>query len=295
MKQKVCIPEIAKIKSGEKYYVEQTLFRCTHNHKLILKTDLCSPKSDCTFLTEIRMNYQLEVIAFTIESCSIIQRAGAHRIELCDNPSEGGTTPSFGFLKKARELVTVELYPMIRPRGGDFLYTDDEFEIMKQDLKICKELGCDGVVIGLLNADGTIDKKRTSHLIELAYPVGVTFHRAFDRTRDGLEAMETLIAIGCERILTSGLKPNITEGADMLTQLVKAADDRIIIMPGSGVRSNTIAELAKQTGAVEFHTSAKTNISSVMQYNNADMKEEVTSVITDEDEIKKTLEELAKR
>jgi copper homeostasis protein len=239
------------------------------------------------------MNYQLEVIAFTIESCIIIQRAGAHRIELCDNPGEGGTTPSFGSLKKARELVTVELYPMIRPRGGDFLYSDDEFAMMKQDVKICKELGCDGVVIGLLNADGTVDQKRTAQLIELAYPMGVTFHRAFDRTRDGFEAMEILIEIGCERILTSGLKPDVNAGTAMLAQLVKAADERITIMPGSGVRSSNIKAIAEQTGAVEFHTSARTNASSLMKYTNAAMKEELKQVIANEEEIKTTLKALS--
>ena len=238
------------------------------------------------------MNYKLEVIAFTIESCSIIERAGAHRIELCDNPGEGGTTPSYGLLKQAREKVNIDLYPMIRPRGGDFLYSDDEFELMKKDVLLCKEIGCNGIVIGLLNADGTVDKKRSAALIDLAYPLGITFHRAFDRVRDGFEALETLIEIGCERVLTSGLTPNVTEGAAMLTQLVKAADERIIIMPGSCVRSNNIAELAKQTGAVEFHTSARTMIASKMNYLNVAMNEELRTVIADEDEVKRTIEVL---
>jgi copper homeostasis protein len=236
--------------------------------------------------------YKLEVIAFTIKSCLLIEQAGAHRIELCDNPGDGGTTPSYGFLKQAREKTSIDLYPMIRPRGGDFLYNDDEFEIMKKDVQLCKELGCEGVVIGLLHADGSIDKKRTYSLIELAYPMGVTFHRAFDRVRDGFEALETLIEIGCERILTSGLKPNVTEGAEMLTQLVKAADERIIIMPGSGVRSNNIAALAQQTGAVEFHTSARNIIPSSMNYINTSMNEALNSVTVDGDEVKKTLNEL---
>jgi copper homeostasis protein len=237
--------------------------------------------------------YKLEVIAFTIESCLLIERAGAHRIELCDNPADGGTTPSFGFLKQARENVNIDLYPMIRPRGGDFLYNDDEFEIIKKDVKLCKEIGCEGVVFGLLNNDGTIDKQRTSRLIELAYPMGVTFHRAFDRVRDGFEAMETLIDIGCERILTSGLKPNVTEGTEHLAQLVKTADERIIIMPGSGVRSSNISQLAQQTGAVEFHTSARTSVASGMTYINPAMNEELKSVIADEEEIKKTIKELS--
>ena len=239
------------------------------------------------------MNCKLEVIAFTIESCLVIERAGAHRIELCDNPADGGTTPSYGFLKTAREKTSIDLYPMIRPRGGDFLYNADEFEIMKKDVLLCKEIGCEGVVLGILNTDGTIDEKRTAYLIELAYPLGVTFHRAFDRVRDGMEALETLIDIGCERILTSGLKPNVTEGSETLTQLVKAADERIIIMPGSGVRSSNISELAIQTGAVEFHTSARATVLSKMNYINSAMNEELKTVIVDEDEIKKTLQVLA--
>ncbi len=238
------------------------------------------------------MSYQLEVIAFTIESCVIIQRAGAHRIELCDNPGEGGTTPSYGFLKKARELVSIDLYPMIRPRGGDFLYTADEFDAMKEDIKLCKQMNCEGVVFGLLNADGTVAEKRTAALVDLAYPMQVTFHRAFDRTRDAFEALETLIEIGCERILTSGLTPNVTAGTDMLTQLIKAADDRIIIMPGSGVKSTNIAELAKQTGAVEFHTSARTVAASAMSYQNQLMKEELNPVIADANEVMACLHEL---
>lgn len=238
------------------------------------------------------MSYKLEVIAFNLESCSVIQQCGANRIELCDNPGDGGTTPSFGFLKKARELVTIDLYAMIRPRGGDFLFSDDEFDAMKADVLRCKEVGCDGVVIGMLNADGTVDKKRNAELVELAYPLSVTFHRAFDRTRNAFEALETIIEIGCERILTSGLTPNVTEGADLLTQLVKAADERLIIMPGSGVRSNNIASLAKQTGAAEFHTSARTILTSKMNYVNLQMKEELNTVIADADEIKKTLQEL---
>ncbi len=236
--------------------------------------------------------YKLEVIAFTIESCLLIEQAGAHRIELCDNPADGGTTPSYGFLKQAREKTSLDLYPMIRPRGGDFLYNDEEFHMMKKDVQLCKELGCEGIVIGLLNSDGTVDHKRTAELVELAYPMGVTFHRAFDRVRDGMEALETLINIGCERILTSGLTPNVTEGISFLTDLVKAADERIIIMPGSGVRSSNIAVLAQQTGATEFHTSARTTIASRMNYLNPAMNEELKSLIVDEEEVKKTIEAL---
>jgi len=230
--------------------------------------------------------FKLEVIGFNIESCTLAQAAGAHRIELCDNPGEGGTTPSYGFIKTAREVLKIELYPIIRPRGGDFLYSDAEFEVMKTDVKVCKELGCDGVVIGILNTDGTVDKKKCGELVQLAYPMGVTFHRAFDRVNNAAQALEDVIEIGCERILTSGLVPNALDGAEALAALIKQADERIIIMPGSGVRADNIVELAQKTGAVEFHTSARMNIESRMNYTNEGMKESMKSVGLNETEIK---------
>lgn len=231
------------------------------------------------------MNFKLEVIGFTIESCILAEAAGANRIELCDNPAEGGTTASYGFIKAAREKLKIELYPIIRPRGGDFFYSAEEFEVMKTDVKICKQLECDGVVIGMLKADGTVDKKSCSQLVELAYPLAVTFHRAFDRVLDPFQALEDIIDIGCERILTSGLHPTALQGADTIASLIKKAEDRIIIMPGSGVRSDNIFELAKNTGAVEFHTSARMNVNSKMNYINDEMKESMKSVSADANEI----------
>lgn len=235
------------------------------------------------------MIFRLEVIGFIIESCILAQAAGAHRIELCDNPGEGGTTPSYGFIKAARENLRIELYPIIRPRGGDFFYSDAEFDVMKVDVKLCKDLGCDGVVIGMLNADGTVDKKRCKELVEIAYPLGVTFHRAFDRVSDAAQALEDVIEIGCERILTSGLVPNALNGAETLAALIKQADERIIIMPGSGIRAGNIIELAQKTGAVEFHTSARMNIDSKMNYTNEGMNESLKSVSADVDEIKEII------
>ncbi len=232
------------------------------------------------------MHYTLEIIGFTIEGCLLAQNAGAHRIELCDNPADGGTTPSFGFIKSAREKLVIDLYPIIRPRGGDFLYSDAEFEIMKTDISICKALNCEGVVIGMLNADGTVDKARCKELVERAYPLGVTFHRAFDRTIDPLKALEDIIDTGCERILTSGQRPNALDGADLISALIKQADNRIIIMPGSGVRSDNIAAIAKKTGAIEFHSSARIFKDSKMEYTNDAMQENLGSVEVDENEIK---------
>lgn len=236
------------------------------------------------------MKFKLEVIGFTIESCLIAQAAGAHRIELCDNPSEGGTTASYGFIKTARENLSIELYPIIRPRGGDFLYSEIEFKVMKADVEVCKNLGCDGVVIGMLNADGTVDKKRCKELIDIAYPMKVTFHRAFDRTNDPFQAMEEIISIGCERILTSGQKNLATDGEELLNKLVKQANNRIIIMPGSGVKSDNIETLVKKTKATEFHTSARTFIDSKMEFINKSMDEQLISITTMSNEIKKIIE-----
>lgn len=233
------------------------------------------------------MNFKLEVIAFNFESCLLAQQSGAHRIELCDNPGEGGTTPSIGMIKAAREKINIELFPIIRPRGGDFLYSDDEFDIMKEDILQCKKIGCDGIVIGLLHADGSIDKTRTSQLVNLAYPMSVTFHRAFDRTNDPFKAMEDIIECGCERILTSGQQPTASEGIELITTLIKQADERIIIMPGSGLRSDNITSIAKQSGAVEFHSSARTSIESKMSFNIPTMKEQLKTVVLDATEVSK--------
>ena len=203
------------------------------------------------------MSYLIEIATSDFSTTRSAVEGGADRIELCANLAEGGTTPSFGTIRLCREKFGVALYPIIRPRGGDFLYSAEEFEIMLRDTRLCKELGCDGVVIGLLQSDGSIDKERTARLVEAAYPLGVTFHRAFDRCRDPLQALEELISIGCERILTSGQQPAAPDGAALITQLQQAADGRIIIMPGSGVRKENIRELALQTGCTEFHSSLR--------------------------------------
>ena len=239
------------------------------------------------------MKAVLEIIGFNIESCRIAQTAGANRIELCDNPNEGGTTPSYGFIKAARKLLQIPLYPMIHSRGGDFLYTDAEFDIIKTDVSMCKKLGCDGVVIGALNKDGSVDKKRTAQLVELAYPMGVTFHRAFERCANPFEALEHIIDIGCERILTSGQHEKAMDGTALISDLIKQADERIIIMPGSGVNSSNIIELAQKTGAIEFHTSARVWTNSNMEHINRTMNENLQTVSVDEDEVRKLVEKLS--
>ena len=210
--------------------------------------------------------YIIEIATSDFATTKSAVDGGADRIELCANLAEGGTTPSLGTIKKCREAFDVLLYPIIRPRGGDFLYSKDEFEIMMNDVKLCKQLGCDGIVIGLLNMDGTIDMVRTAQLVEAAYPLGVTFHRAFDRCKDPFEALEQLIEIGCERILTSGQKPSVVDGVELIAELNKKADDIIIIMPGSGVRKENIKMLDEKTDCTEFHATLRGKIKSPMQF-----------------------------
>ena len=212
------------------------------------------------------MSFVIEIATSDFLTTKSAVEGGADRIELCANLAEGGTTPSYAHIKKCREAFDIPLFPIIRPRGGDFLYNKDEFEVMKNDIKLCKELGCEGIVIGLLNMDGTIDITRTSELIGLAYPLEVTFHRAFDRCKDPFTALEELIEIGCQRILTSGQKPTVSEGVDLIAELNNKADDRIIIMPGSGVRKENIKMLADKTGCVEFHSSLRGKTRSPMQF-----------------------------
>jgi len=230
--------------------------------------------------------YKLEIIGFNLQSCMTAQLCGAHRIELCDNPPEGGTTPSAGFIRAAREKLNIELYVMIRPRGGDFLYSSEDLDVMRHDIKLCKEIGCDGVVFGILNADGSVNKPAVANLTALAYPMGVTFHRAFDHAANPFEALEDIINAGCERMLTSGQMPSAAEGADFINQLVRHAEERIVIMPGSGVRMATLEAIAQKTGAYEFHSSASIKQPSAMRYFNSNMKEESTHIITDENEVR---------
>jgi copper homeostasis protein len=233
------------------------------------------------------MKPTLEIAVFNIQSAIAAANAGADRLELCENPFDGGTTPSFGFLKKVKEKVNIPVFPIIRPHGGDFQYTLDEFEVMIEEILLCKSLGFEGVVIGLLNNDGSIDEKRTAALVALAYPMQVTFHRAFDRCKDPLTAMEAIIECGCHRILTSGQYPNAMDGKELIRELVVKADDRIIILPGSGVRSSNVKELLEYTGAKEAHSSARKVLPSTMAHVNASMQEELFNTGVDVEEIAK--------
>ncbi len=245
------------------------------------------------FLKISSMNFQLEIIGFTIQGCLSAQAAGAHRIELCDNEAAGGTTPSYGFIKVARQKISIPLYPIIRPRAGNFCYNEDEVEIMKADVLQCKALGCDGVVLGILDSNGNIDKESCARLIRLAYPMEVTFHRAFDTVADQAKSLEDIIALGCERVLTSGGKANAAEGIANIAALVKQADGRIIIMPGSGIRAANILEVAQKTGATEFHSSAKIFLKSGRQAHAYPPSSGSGNIGVDEDEVKSMIEILS--
>lgn len=210
----------------------------------------------------------VEIVVYNIESAMKAQEGGADRIELCENPGEGGTTPSYGTIELVRQNLSIDVFVMIRPRGGDFHYSNYEFHAMKRDISQCQRLSVDGIVLGILNADGTIDKKRCKELIDKARPLKVTCHRAFDMARDPFEALEDCIEVGFDRILTAGQQAQAVKGASLIGDLIKKANNRIAIMPGSGVNENTVAEIIQKSGAKEIHFSAVSSRDSAMQFRN---------------------------
>ncbi|GAC1425928.1 MAG: copper homeostasis protein CutC [Flavisolibacter sp.] len=210
--------------------------------------------------------YFLEIATTDYNTTASAVAGGADRIELCASIMEGGLTPSFGMVKKCRDAFALPIFAIIRPRSGDFLYTQEEFEIMLLDTALCKQIGCDGIVAGILLDDGKIDKDRMEKIVNRAYPLEVTFHRAFDRCLDPYEALEDIISLGCTRILTSGQKTTALEGKDLIAALVQLAAGRVSIMPGGGIRSESLKPLMQQTGAYEFHTSLKDATNTQMSY-----------------------------
>ncbi|TBR39649.1 MULTISPECIES: copper homeostasis protein CutC [Dyella] len=210
--------------------------------------------------------YTLEVAANSVASAIAAQQGGASRVELCSALELGGITPSVAQIAMAREHVHIPLYVLIRPRAGDFLYTDLECEQMQRDIETCEALGCDGVVIGVLNAEGDVDVARCKSLMNAVGRMGVTFHRAFDLTRDLERALEDLITLGVERVLTSGGQVSAIDGAMTLRKLVTQGIGCISVMPGAGISATNIAGLVATTGAREFHASAKRQLPSGMQY-----------------------------
>ena len=237
----------------------------------------------------------LEACCNSVQSAVEAQKGGAKRVELCNNLPEGGTTPPFSHIQRTRKLIDIQLYTLIRPRGGDFCYSNIEFDTMKQDIHHCGQAKCNGVVIGILNPDGTVDKKRSAELIEIAksYGMGVTFHRAFDRTKDLFAALEDVIDLGCERILTSGGTESAIQAKDTLKDLIIKSNGQSIIMPGSGITEENIFELVMATGLKEFHGSFQSRYKGEMAFHSPqfpNLNEEYTYLQTDSRRIKQAIE-----
>jgi len=210
---------------------------------------------------------RVEVCVESVESAIASQQGGAHRVELCANLLEGGTTPSAGAIAAARKALGIALHVIVRPRGSDFCYSDVEFDVMRRDVAAAKELGADGVVIGLLREDGRVDAERTRELAALARPISVSFHRAFDMCRDPHEALETLIQLGIDRVLTTGQEDSIWDGMELVAELVRRAGDRIIVMPGGG-RDGNVKAIVERTGAREVHVVGTRAVESRMRFRN---------------------------
>ncbi len=242
-------------------------------------------------------NIKVEVCAASVQSALNAQEAGAHRIELCNGLELGGITPSPAVIQASRELLNIDIFVLIRPRAGDFCYTDLEFEVIKKDILFCKNLPAsssgkkiDGVVVGVLLKDGNIDVERTKTLVDLAAPMKVTFHRAFDRAIDPFLSLEKVIETSAHKILTSGQFANAYDGRFLLQQLVEKANGRISIMPGAGVNAQNITAIAQTTLATEFHLSGKNRIQSSMTFENPNFgKKENDYSETDVEKIKATV------
>lgn len=250
-----------------------------------------------------REEFKFEICANSVESCLAAQEGGADRVELCAGIPEGGTTPSYGEIKLARKLLTkTKLHVIIRPRGGDFLYTPLELERMEEDIRICRELGVDGVVFGCLTEEGEIDREANRRLVELAHPMSVTFHRAFDRTADPMKALEDIISLGCNRILTSGQQPKAIDGINLLAQLEKELKEYplppIQLLAGSGVNEENIRQIFDATGIHEYHFSARVNVVSKMKHYNHEVymgakgADESNSLVTSAENVRNTIKQL---
>jgi copper homeostasis protein len=239
----------------------------------------------------------LEVCANSVDSAIAAEKGGAQRVELCENIYEGGCTPSYGAIATARKHLSIDLHVIIRPRGGDFLYSSTELEIMKQDIIVARNLGADAVVFGMLTPEGKIDKAACRQLLQAAYPMRTTFHRAFDMLADPFTALEDIIELGFDNLLTSGLQPKAYEGMLMIKKLVEQAGCRICIMPGSGIIEENIKEIALQTKANAFHVSLRKKVESNMLFRNNTIRmggiagiSEYENSITDEMRVKAVVE-----
>lgn len=246
------------------------------------------------------MHYTFEICANSAESCVAAQAGGAHRVELCASMPEGGTTPSFGEIRLARKLIDIRLHVIIRPRGGDFLYTPLELDIMEEDIHIARQAGADGVVFGCLTPEGDLDMPAMRRLMKISEGMSVTFHRAFDYVRSPEQVLEHLIDLEVNRVLTSGQQPTAMQGASLLAELVRQAAGRIVIMPGCGVNEWNIAELAACTGASEFHFSARELKESKMLLRNPALsmgssdQDEYAHPVTTAERVRHTIQALSK-
>jgi len=235
----------------------------------------------------------IEVCANSVESAIAAQTGGAGRIELCGNLMEGGTTPSHAAIEIARKIISIPLNVLIRPRGGDFLYSDLEFAIMKRDIEVCKNLGIDGVVIGILDESGTVDVSRMHELISMARPMSITFHRAFDVCNDPFKALQFILGLGIDRLLTSGQQNNASAGIGLISELIKKSKGRIEIMAGGGINRANIIDFIRHPEIKEIHMTGKQVFLSRMKYKNMHVSlgessgmQEYTRVATDVEEIK---------
>jgi copper homeostasis protein len=234
----------------------------------------------------------LEICVDSPQSAVAAERGGANRIELCSSLFDGGTTPSAGMIATVRKLVAIDLCVMIRPRSGDFCYTDDEFAVMKRDIALAKQLRADGVALGILTEEGDVDATRCRELLECARPLKATFHRAFDMSRDLGQSLEDIIALGFDRVLTSGGEQKVQEAIPVVRQLRERASRRITLMVGSGIRSSNVRELIAQTGVREIHSSARHIETSSMRYRNERIRmgtapvSEYQRVVVDEAEVR---------
>jgi copper homeostasis protein len=247
------------------------------------------------------MDILIEACVNSVESAVEAQRGGARRVELCENLFDGGTTPSAGAMHAARRRLTIGFNVMIRPRGGDFCYSLAELEIMKGDLEVAGAAGVDGVVFGMLDTDGTVDEGQCRDLIRLARPMSVTFHRAFDMTADPLAALDTLIDLGVDRVLTSGQQASAVRGADLIARLVERAGDRLVVMPGVGIDETNITGLIVRTGASEYHVLAEKRVASPVTHRNETAfmgsdpdRSEYERLVTDQDRIRAICEAAAR-
>lgn len=214
--------------------------------------------------------HMIEICIDSVASARTAHAGGADRVELCANLPEGGTTPSAGMIRVVRSAFSGKLMVIIRPRGYDFLFSEDEMEVMLEEIRTAANLGADGVVIGCLRPDGTVDRERCSRLLEAAAGMDVTFHRAFDMTRDLTEALEDIAALGIRRVLSSGGRQDAIAGADVLAALVRQANGRVSIMPGGGVTEDNISKIIRATGACEIHLTARAKMQSGMSFRNLD-------------------------